>query len=100
MEELTVSGDVAIKDTPLFGKKKKKVKEQKYKMFEVPAEVFRKFDTGRNKFERWSKYLDLADENQKTIYDYATRNTQSVVVLRDSTTGAMRAIRRRSANGL
>jgi hypothetical protein len=69
-------------------------------MFEVPAEVFRKFDTGRNKFERWSKYLDLADENQKTIYDYATRNTQSVVVLRDSTTGAMRAIRRRSANGL
>ena len=100
MEELTVSGDVAIKDTPLFGKKKKKVKEQKYKMFEVPAEVFRKFDTGRNKFERWSKYLDLADENQKTIYDYATRNTQSVVVLRDSTTGAMRAIRRRSSNGL
>lgn len=100
MEELTVSGDVAIKDTPLFGKKKKKVKEQKYKMFEVPAEVFRKFDTGRNKFERWSKYLDLADENQKSIYDYATRNTQSVVVLRDSTTGAMRAIRRRSANGL
>jgi len=99
MEELTVSGDVAIKDTPLFGKKKK-VKEQKYKMFEVPAEVFRKFDTGRNKFERWSKYLDLADENQKTIYDYATRNTKAVVVLRDSTTGAMRAIRRRSANGL
>ncbi len=100
MEELTVSGDVAIKDTPLFGKKKKKVKEQKYKMFEVPAEVFRKFDTGRNKFERWSKYLDLADDNQKSIYDYATRNTKAVVVLRDSTTGAMRAIRRRSANGL
>jgi hypothetical protein len=84
----------------LFGKKKKKVKEQKYKMFEVPAEVFRKFDTGRNKFERWSKYLDLADDNQKSIYDYATRNTKAVVVLRDSTTGAMRAIRRRSANGL
>lgn len=100
MEELTVSGDVAIKDSPLFGKKRKKVKEQKYKMFEVPSEVFRKFDTGRNKFERWSKYLDLADDNQKSIYDYATRNTHSVVVLRDSTTGAMRAIRRRSANGL
>ncbi len=95
MKETTVSGDVAVKDAPLFTKKK-----QKYKMFEVPAEVFRKFDTGRNKFERWSKYLDLADENQKTIYDYATRNTQSVVVLRDSTTGAMRAIRRRSSNGL
>mgnify|MGYP001156126950 CR=1 FL=1 len=71
-----------------------------YKMFDVPGDVFRKFETGRNKFERWSKYLDLTQEEQKAIYDYAQKKPKNTIVLRDSTTGAMRAIRRKSANKL
>ncbi len=82
---------VAITDRPLGAKKK-------YKDFNVPSEIFRRFDTGRNKFERWSKYLDLQDENQKSLYAYAKKNRNSVIILRDETTGALRSIRRRAAN--
>tara|TARA_A100001015_G_scaffold281916_1_gene345666 strand:- start:452 stop:784 length:333 start_codon:yes stop_codon:yes gene_type:complete len=79
-------------DKPLFNKKGKK--------FDVSSDVFRRFQTGRNKFERWSKFLNLEDSNQKAIYDYAIRNRDATVILRDSETGAMRAIRPRSSNRL
>jgi hypothetical protein len=82
----------------LYGKKKKPLR--RYKEFTVPTEVFRKFQTGRNKFERWSKYLNLEDANQKAIYDYASKNRDYVVILKDELTGAMRSIRKRSANKL
>ena len=44
------------------------------------------------------KYLDLTDSDQKRIYDYARKNRDSVVILRDSTTGALRSIRQRASN--
>lgn len=69
-----------------------------WKLFDVPTDVFRRFETGRNKFERWSKYLDINDEYQKTIVDYAKTKPKHTIVLRDSNNGAMRQIRRRSAN--
>jgi len=77
-----------------------KAKKRKYRDFDVPTEVFQRFQTGRNKFERWAKYLDLTDDNQKKIYDYARKNRGSVLVLRDATNGALRSIRQRSSNGL
>jgi hypothetical protein len=84
---------VAIVDRPLGIKKK-----TKYKDFNVPSDIFRRFDTGRNKFERWSKYLNLEDENQRGLYDYAKKNRNSVIILRDETTGALRCIRRKASN--
>lgn len=71
-----------------------------YKMFDVTTDVFRKFNTGRNKFERWAKYLDMSEEGQKCIYDYAKKKPKNTIVLRDETTGAMRAIRRKSSCGM
>ena len=79
-------------DGPLFKKKGK--------AFDVDSEVFRRFQTGRNKFERWSKFLNLVKSSHKAIYDYATRNRNSTIILRDATTGAMKAIRTRSSNNL
>lgn len=73
---------------------------RKYRKFDVSSEVFRRFREGRNKYERWAKFLDSNDEDHKSIKKYATRNPKSVIVLRDSTTGALKAIRRRCANGL
>ena len=93
-EQMTTSA-VAIYDKPLGN-----VKKKKYREFDVPTEVFRRFQTGRNKFERWAKYLDLTDSDQQKIYDYARKNRDAVVVLRDSTTGALRAIRQKASNGL
>ena len=82
------SGAVAMIDKPL--------KKRKYRDFDVPSEVFRRFEKGRVKFERWSKYLDLQDETQRAVYEYARKNRDAIVVLRDSTTGALRAIRQRA----
>jgi|TARA_B110000908_G_scaffold52829_1_gene64480 hypothetical protein len=72
----------------------------KYKHFNVPSETFRKFETGRNKFERWNKFLDMNDSNQKAIHLYASKNPGNTIILQDETTGAMRSIRRRSSNNL
>ncbi len=72
----------------------------KYKHFNVPSETFRKFETGRNKFERWNKFLDMNDSNQKAIHLYASKNPSNTIILQDETTGAMRSIRRRSSNNL
>ena len=88
----TTTGSVAIADRPLGARKKK------YKDFDVSSEVFRRFGTGRNKFERWSKYLNLQDEKQFEIYKYATRNRDATIILRDEETGALRSIRRKASN--
>jgi hypothetical protein len=76
------------------------VNGRKFKAFDVPSDIFRRFETGRNKFERWKKYLNLEDENQKNIYNYAKRKPGNTIILRDETTGALRSIRRRSSNEL
>lgn len=93
INDQVTTGAVAITDRPLGIKRK-----TKYKDFNVPSDIFRRFDTGRNKFERWSKYLNLEDDNQKAIYSYAKKNRKSVIILRDETTGAMRCIRRKASN--
>ena len=84
---------VAIADRPLGAKSKKKTKE-----FTISDETFNRFNTGRTKFERWSKYLNLQDETEKTIYDFYRSNSGSTIYLRNEKTGALRAIRPRAAN--
>ena len=71
-----------------------------WKMFDVDTDCFRKFSTGRKKFERWGRYLNLDDDTHKSIYDYATKYRKNTIVLRCSETGALRAIRKRSSNDL
>lgn len=69
-----------------------------WKVFKVTPDVFRRFETGRNAFERWSKHLDLSDVNQKEIYDYAKKNRKNTIVLQCGDTGCLRSIRRRAVN--
>lgn len=92
INDQTTTGSVAIADRPLGQEKKK------YRDFDVPSNVFRRFSTGRNKFERWSKYLNLQDEAQFEIYKYAIRNRNATIILRDEETGALRSIRRKASN--
>jgi|TARA_B100000073_G_scaffold336623_1_gene331634 hypothetical protein len=68
-------------------------KKKKYETFKVSDDVFSKFRNGKTKFERWSKYLDLKDESQKKIYDYAKRHHNGIIILQNATTGAVRGIR-------
>jgi hypothetical protein len=93
INDTTTTSAVAIADRPLGAKKKKKNQE-----FIVSDETFNRFKTGRTKFERWSKYLDLQDEAEKNIYDYYRKNSDATIYLRNEKTGALRAIRPRAAN--
>ena len=93
INDTTTTSAVAIADRPLGAKKKKKNQE-----FIVSDETFNRFNTGRTKFERWSKYLNLQDEAEKNIYDYYRKNSDATIYLRNEKTGALRAIRPRAAN--
>ena len=93
INDTTTTAAVAIADRPLGAKKKKKKQE-----FIVSEETFNRFNTGRTKFERWSKYLNLQDEAEKNIYDYYRKNSDATIYLRNEKTGALRAIRPRAAN--
>ena len=93
INDTTTTAAVAIADRPLGAKKKKKKQE-----FIVSDETFNRVNTGRTKFERWSKYLNLQDEAEKNIYDYYRKNSDATIYLRNEKTGALRAIRPRAAN--
>lgn len=82
---------------PVIGVATKK-QARKYQEFDVDEDTFRKFQKGKARFERWSKYLNLQDEGHQAIYDWSKKNRSGVVILRNSATGAMRHIRRRSSN--
>ena len=71
-----------------------------WKIFDVDTGCFEKFRSGRKKFERWARFLNMDDETHKSIYDYASKHSKNTIVLRCSQTGALRAIRRRSSNDL
>ena len=94
IKDSTTTSAVAIADRPIGVEKDKK----KYRQFDVSSETFNRFQTGRTKFERWSKYLNLKDETEKAIYDYHKRNSKGVIILRNSETGALRSIRPKASN--
>jgi len=98
-EDMMSTGSV-IDMNPTGKPKKKKIKEaRKYETFKVTDDCFNKFRNGKTKFERWSRYLDLGDESQKRIYDWARRNHKGVIVLQNATTGAVRGIRYNRSGG-
>ena len=68
-------------------------RKKKYEEFVVSDDVYHKFRNGKMKFERWSKYLNLENEAEKNIYNYARSNHRGICVLRHEDTGQVRAIR-------
>lgn len=51
--------------------------------FTVNDDIFRRFSEGKPKFKRWSKYLNLENEGERTIYEYAKKNPRHAIVLRN-----------------
>jgi hypothetical protein len=90
IKDNVTTGSIAIADKPLGASAKKK-----YRKFNVSDETFMKFKTGKTRFETWSKYLNLQDEKDKEVYDYHQKNHDSIIILRNEITGALRAIRKR-----
>lgn len=94
-EEFSVTtADIAMPPMPM-----KTDHGDKYQHFKIPSTVFTKFDRGRKKYQRWKVYLDLNDEKQLQIAQFARKHRDALIVIEDEYTGAMRAIRPTSSDG-
>lgn len=56
---------------------------RKYAAFVVNDNVFKRFQKGKKKFSKWSDYLNMEDEGEKLIYQYAKKNPKGILVLRN-----------------
>ena len=72
-------------------KKKKKTNETfaGCRVFTLTSEEYSKCMRGRNKYERWSKKMNMEELNNQDIRTYAHRNPGQPVVIKDGTTGIM-----------
>ena len=83
MEEMgaiaNTTGAATSTDQPVVNLKKKR----KFGAFDVPDHVFRRFAKGKKKFDKWSNYLDVKDEEQNKIYQYAKKNPKGILILKN-----------------
>ena len=89
-----VAGDGAVSMPPTARKVKRKSKT-----FNVSPQLFDIFRRGKKKFEKWSKYLNMEDEGHRAIYSWAIKNRQGILILQNSQTGEIRAIRHNRLGG-
>jgi len=89
-----VAGDGAVSMPPTARKVKRKSKT-----FNVSPQLFDIFRRGKKKFEKWSKYLNMEDEGHRAIYSWAIKNRQGIMILQNSQTGEIRAIRHNRLGG-
>lgn len=61
----------------------KKKKTRKYASFIVNDNIFKRFAKGKKKFAQWNEYLNLEDEGEKMIYQFAKQNPKGIIVLKN-----------------
>ena len=93
-EIANVAGDGAVSMPPTAKRVKRKTKQ-----FNVSPALFDIFRRGKKKFEKWSKYLNMEDEGHRAIYSWAIKNRQGIMILQNSQTGEIRAIRHNRLGG-
>jgi len=78
--------DLAIKP-----RKKKKVQEKfaGCPVFSLNSEDYSKCLQGRNKYERWSRKLNMEDVSNQEIRTFAHRNPSAAIIVKDENTGVM-----------
>ena len=94
-EIANVAGDGAVSMPPTA----KRVKIRKSKQFNVSPALFDMFRRGKKKFEKWSKYLNMEDEGHRALYSWAVKNREGIIILQNSVTGEVRAIRHNRMGG-
>jgi len=62
-------------------------------VFKVDPDTFAKCSSGRAKWARWSKVLNLEDEGQAAIRTYANKYPSRPIVLQCNETGDMKFLR-------
>jgi len=94
-EIANVAGDGAVSMPPTA----KRVKKRKSKTFSVSPQLFDVFRRGKKKFEKWSKYLNMEDEGHRAIYSWAVKNPQGIMIIQNSVSGEVRALRHNRMGG-
>ena len=89
-----VAGDGAV-SMPATAKKVKR----KSKTFNVSPDLYDMFRRGKKKFEKWSKYLNMEDEGHRALYAWAIKNPQGILVIQNSQSGEIRALRHNRMGG-
>ena len=89
-----VAGDGAVSMPPTAKKVKRKSKQ-----FNVSPQLFDIFRRGKKKFEKWSKYLNMEDEGHRALYAWAIKNPQGILVIQNSQSGEVRALRHNRFGG-
>ena len=91
-----VTGARVSTDQPVVRAKKK---PRRFARFTVNDEVYNKFTDGKAKFRKWAEYLNLEDEGQKMIYNFAKKNPNGVIILHNGkNTKSIRFNRRGGGN--
>ena len=75
---VNATGPAVATNEPVIRKKKRR-----FAKFVVNNEVFAKFAGGKAKFRKWSEYLNLEDDGQRLIYQFAKSNPDGVIVLQN-----------------
>lgn len=76
---VNATGPAVGTNEPVINKKKKR----RFAKFVVNDEVFNKFTNGKAKYRKWSEYLNLEDDGQRLIYQFAKSNPDGVIVLQN-----------------
>ena len=84
-------GDVQGTD----GGKKKRKKFAGTDVFELSADEYHKCMHGRQKFERWSRKLNMEDITNQEIRRYAHKNPNKSIIIQDEVTGIMSYLTRK-----
>ncbi len=64
-------------------------------VFDLSPDEYQQCVNGRNKYERWSKKLNMEDGTNKDIRRYSHRNPDKDIIVRDSRTGMMAYLKRK-----
>lgn len=75
------TGAAVSTDQPVIRAKKRP--PRRFAKFVVNDEIFDKFANGKAKFRKWSEYLNLEDEGQSQLYNFARKNPHGVIVLQN-----------------
>ncbi len=71
-----VTGPGVSTDAPVIHRKPKR-----FARFTVPEDVYNRFSNGKAKFRKWSSYLNLENDGERLIYEFARKNPNGVIIL-------------------
>ena len=94
----TASDRVTARDTLLFSKNKRELKNYKGKKFKVSPHIFRRFEEGHARYNRWDSYIEEEDDSPiiDSIKKYSLRNPTKPVVIENCESGEVVILRRRT----